>query len=323
MYLTRLTHSALLLAGARVSSLKIANSLGVLEWTPSLVAKEDYFDGNVTIVNGGIASLFSDPTVDLGANSETQLLLQYGTHRNLRTIVTIVEVYYRIVASRKAGVAEPADLKGKRIGATTTTSSEYFVRRYLANAAGLEPGDFTVVFGMGCLREPCGANTFPEMLRAGEIDAIGMWEPTVELGIRALGADDAVVFGGYSDDSEEEQGAYREMYNLATTTEKLDDPAKRAEIVGFLRALDRAERDFREDPDAVVGRAAEAVGIDAEVLRAAWPVHKWTARVPPDMVDFLVEEDPFVAGNARREVLSREDIAPVIDASVLEEALGT
>ncbi|OTA89314.1 hypothetical protein M434DRAFT_398651 [Hypoxylon sp. CO27-5] len=296
-----------------VSSLKIASALGVLEWTPELVAKEDYFQGDVDIVNGGIASLFSDPTVDLGSNSETQLLLQFGSHRNLRSIGTVAEVYYRIVANKKSGINTLKDLKGKRIGALRSTSSEYFVQTYLATV-GLKSADYTIVNGLGCLQEPCAANTFPVMLKSGSIDAIGMWEPSVELGAEALGSD-AVVFG-------ENQTVYREIYNLATTSEKLDDPEKRAEIVQFLKALKQAEGIFQNDPAKVIGRAAEAVKTNSTLLEAVWPVHRWDVRVPSDMLDVLVGEDKFVASYARREALPRERLATLIDVSVLEEALG-
>lgn len=36
------------------SSLKVASRLSVLEWTPELIAKEDFFEGDVQIVDGGI-----------------------------------------------------------------------------------------------------------------------------------------------------------------------------------------------------------------------------------------------------------------------------
>ncbi|KAI1207747.1 periplasmic binding protein-like II [Annulohypoxylon truncatum] len=295
-------------------SLKIASALGVLEWTPELIAKEDYFQGDVDIVNGGIASLYGDSTVDLGSNSETQLLLQFGSHRNLRSIGTVAEVYYRIVANKKSGINSLVDLKGKNIGAVRSTSSEYFIQTYLSTV-GLEPADYTIVNGIGCLQEPCGAATFPAMLRDGRIDAIGMWEPSVELGAEALGSD-TIVFG-------DNQTIYREIYNLATTTEKLDDPKKREEIVQFLRALKQAENIFQTDPQKVITRAAEAVNTNATLLEAVWPVHKWDVRVPSDMLDVLVDEDKFVAPNARRDALPRESLAALIDPSVLDEALQT
>ncbi|KAI0836787.1 periplasmic binding protein-like II [Hypoxylon sp. FL0890] len=305
--------SVLFLTAPIVSSLKIASALGVLEWTPELIAKEDYFEGDVDIVNGGIASLFSNPTVDLGSNSETQLLSQFGSHKNLRSIGTVAEVYYRIVANKKSGINGLEDLKGKRIGALRTTSSEYFVQTYLATV-GLKPADYTIVNGLGCLQEPCADYTFPAMLKSGSIDAIGMWEPSVELGAEALGPD-AIVFGN-------NQTVYREIYNLATTSEKLYDPKKRAEIVQFLKALKQAEDVFQRDPAKVIGRVAEAVKTNDTLLEAVWPVHKWNVRVPSDMLDVLVDEDKFVASYGKREPIPRETLATVIDGSVLEEALG-
>ncbi|KAI1081674.1 periplasmic binding protein-like II [Whalleya microplaca] len=300
----------LVVSRSLVLSLKIARAFDVLEWTPELIAK-DYFEGNVTIVNGGIPSLFSDPTVDLGSNSETQLLRHYASHRNIRSIVAVVEVHYRIVASKKAGVNSLEDLRNKRIGAIPSTSSEYFVQQYLATA-GLEPADYTVVPGLGCLQEPCGSGTLPDMLRKGSIDAIGMWEPSVEISAQALGSD-AIVF-------ESDQTVYREIYNIATTTEKLNDPDKRREIILFLKALKRADDIFQNKPDSVILRAAEAVKVNATVLKAAWPVHQWNARVPSDMVDVLVEEDKYVAAYDRRDALTREDVSMLVDSSVLEEA---
>ncbi|KAK5634309.1 hypothetical protein RRF57_010023 [Xylaria bambusicola] len=300
----------LLLATPGLAALKVASSLEVLEWTPEIIAKEDYYNGTVSIVNGGIPSLFSDPSVDIGANSETQLLRQYAAHKNLRTILTTVEVYYRIVASKKKGIEKLEDLKGKRIGAFPSTSSEYFVRTLLATV-GLAPSDYTIVPGGACLKEPCGSSTFSAMLKRGAIDAIGMWEPSVQLGVEAIGTD-AIIF---------EQTIYREIYNLATTSEKLADPAKRKEIVAFVAALVKAENVFRTDPEKVVARAAAAVRTNATLFREVWPVHRWTARNPLDLVDVMLEEDKYVARADGRAAMSREVLEPLVDRTLLADAL--
>ncbi|KAI3332407.1 periplasmic binding protein-like II [Xylariaceae sp. AK1471] len=324
MYLFPILWSAALLFGTPVvASLKVASNLEVLEWTPELIAKEDYFNGTVTIVSGGIPSLASDTSVDIGANSETQLLRQYASHRNIRTILTTAEVYYRIVASKKAGISKLEDLKGKKIGAFPSTSSEYFVQTYLATV-GLKPSDYTIVSGAACLKEPCASGTFPAMLKRGAIDAIGMWEPSVQLGAEAIGSD-AIVFGN-------NQTTYREIYNIATTTQKLADPAKRKEIVAFVRALVQAEDVFRMDPDKVVARAAAAVKTgtrhrnvniqqNATLFREVWPVHRWTARNPLDIVDVMVEEDKYVAGYDRRSAMTRDVLETLVDRSVLADSL--
>lgn len=316
----------LVLPGRVAADLKIARNTARLEWTPELIAQEDYFNGSATFVDGGLGSLVaSDPAsaVDLAGGDETELLLQYARHRNLRTLVTTVEAYYRIVASRKAGIAEVADLKGKRIGAIKGTSAEYFVRKFLASEAGLSPADYTVVGGMACLASPCAANSFPVLLQQGTIDAIAMWEPTVQLGIEALGgADvdgDAIILGV-------DQSVYRSIYSLVTTTEKLADPAKRAEMVQFLAAMIKSEDVFRSQPGTVLARAAAAMGanVSTALFESVYDTLRWTAQNNLDLDAVLIaEEGDYVSALQNRTAMADDVVAAVVDASVLYDAFAS
>ncbi len=46
--------------------LKIASDLETIEYTPTRVAAEDWYEGEVRFVAGGIGALVRDDTVDLG-----------------------------------------------------------------------------------------------------------------------------------------------------------------------------------------------------------------------------------------------------------------
>ena len=152
----------------------------------------------------------------------------------------------------------------------------------------------------------------PAMLKAGSVDAVGFWEPTVELAARGIGLDNAVFYQNFT--------VYREIFNLHTTAEKLADKAKRTEIVEFIRALEKAMQVFRDSPEKVYKRAAEAVGMKEELIRAVWPVHRWTGTLPGDLLSVLVQEDNYVAGLDRRSAMSEGVLNGLIDGSVLEEA---
>lgn len=296
------------------SALKDASSLSTIEYTPELIAKQDYLKGvDVSFTNGGVANIVSDTSVDVASNAETQALRQYATHKNLRIIYTVAEVAYRIIANKK-GVTTLKDLKGKKIGTMPSTSAAYFVSTYLASA-GLKDSDYTVVSGGACMTAPCGSGTLPYMLAHGSVDAIGFWEPTAELALEALGAANAVTFS--------DKTIYREIFNLHSTAEKLKDPTTRANIVAFLRAIDQAEEVFTNNPSSVWPRVASALGVDAAVLKAVWPVHTFNGTIPADLMNVLVAEDKWVAGVDRRTAMTQADLSNLIDPSVLAEARNT
>lgn len=296
------------------AALKLASSLQVIEYTPQPYAIKNFYQGQASIVSGGVASLPSDKTIDLGANAEYQGLIQYGTHKNIRMIYTIVDVPYRIVANKTAGTSALADLKGKRIGTIPGTSANYFVKKLL-NSAGVKDSEYTVVSGNGCMKAPCGSGTFPAQIQAKTIDAFGTWEPSPGLGGQVLG-DNAIFFQNAS--------VFREIYSLFTTTEKLADPTPRKAIVEFIRALDQAIDAFKNTPEKVYQFVAETVGMDAAMVQATWPVHKWAGTLGADMdsnlIDYMVEEDVYVASQNRRQPMTREVIAQFVDTSVIAEA---
>lgn len=295
-------------------AIKLASSLQVMEYTPQPYAIKDFYKGQASISSGGVASLPSDKTVDLGANAEFQGLIQYGTHKNIRMIYTIVDVPYRIVANKAAGINTLADLKGKRIGTFPGTSAAYFVSKLL-NSAGVKDSEYTVVTGNVCMKLPCGAGTLPAQFQAKTIDAFGIWEPAPELGRQVLG-DDAVFFQNAT--------VFREIYSLFTTTEKLNDPSSRKAIVEFIRAMDQAIDTFKTTPEKVYEFVAQTMGMDVATVQAVWPVHKWAGTLGVDMdsnlIDYMVDEDVYVASQNGRRPMTKDVIAQFVDTSVISDA---
>ncbi|KAF4624944.1 hypothetical protein G7Y89_g13224 [Cudoniella acicularis] len=295
----------------QVPALKIATSLQWIEHTPQPYAIKNFYKGSDTasLMSGGVANIVTDKTIDLAANAETQGLKQYSSHRNLRLIYVIVEVGYRIVANKASGINKLADLKGKKVGTMPGTSAAYFVNKLLGSA-GLAPADYSVVSGSVCMKTPCGSGTLPQMLTGKQVDAFGIWEPAVELGAKALGSN-AVIFQNAS--------IYREVYSLYSTEEKLKDATTRKNIVAFVKALDQTLDVFTKNPSTVYATVASAVGMDEAVVEAVWPDHKWSGDLPADLLDFLVEEDQYLAKQDGRAVVSRAELANFIDPSILDE----
>ena len=284
------------------------------EIAPVLLAAVDHYDGEARVKMGGIANLVGEPAVpgfgeagvaDVATHAETQALRYSVRHPNLRIVLNVTEGRYRIVARRSAGIARVADLEGKRIATIPQTSAGYFLHRMLGRE-GLSFDDITAV-----PVTPLSGMT--EALRNREVDAVVIWEPESGNAARALG-DDMIAFSG--------EGVYRELFNLNTTAENLADPAKRAKIVAFVHALIVATEDMNAEPGLAQALVGAAGGFSGREIHDGWPHHRFTAVIPPDLLDVLVEEEQWLAGRDGRPARDREQLATLIDTSVYEDALA-
>src|SRR5690606_19202803 len=221
--------------------LVVVGHASVLEFGPVLLASTEVPPGTVVTGSGGVPNLWNaqdaqlssgvsgraasgaapvtSGIADLAGNAGTQTLRMSLEHDDARIVMTVTEGLYRIVARKSAGIDSIEDLEGKRVAMFANTSAAVFLSDVL-RTAGLTENDVTI----SSLTAPASADA----LINGEVDAISIWEPESERAAKALG-DDAVTF--------RPEGAYREIYSLNAKAGDLADPAKRARIVEFLRAV--------------------------------------------------------------------------------------
>jgi len=298
---------------ATMPLLAVRGSTATVEIAPVLLAARDHFPDGAEVRNGGIPNLVgAAPATGLGdggpadiaTHAETQALRYSVAHPEIRIILTVTEGYYRIVARRSAGISRIADLKGKRIAAILTTSSGYFLARMLASE-GLGVADVEVV----------RVSPIEDMAKAiadRRVDAVAIWEPHADNAARALG-DDLIELSG--------AGLYRELFNLNSTATALSDPAKRARVVGFVRAIIAATASLKADPGAGQALVAETGGFTADEVARSWPHLAFPAALPADLIDVLVEEEKWLAAQDGRTARGRDDLAKLIDPSILKDAL--
>jgi sulfonate transport system substrate-binding protein len=292
---------ALCVATSAHAQLKVFGNTTTLELAPVLLAARET---SAPVTNGGIPNLFNADAADVATNAETQALRQSVDHPDLRIILTVSEGFYRIVARRSAGVNALADLRGKRIATAPNTSAAYYLEKMLGTA-GLDSGDVTVV-------PITPLSAMPAALVNREIDALTIWEPEIERAADAIGAD-AIEF--------QDRRVYRELFNLNTTAANLANPAKRAQIVAFVRAVIRASARIRERPQEAWPVVAASTGYDVALIEKVWHHEGYPGALVPDLLDVMVAEDVFVAKERNRAPRTRAELAPLIDSSVLRDAL--
>ena len=231
---------------------------------------------------------------------------------DLRIIMTVTESFYRLVARRSAGIETLADLKGKRVMLPANTSANYYLVAML-RTVGLTEDDVEVVPLLPDRDGQTGMDQMSDALARGDVDAISMWEPEPADAIVQLG-DDAVVL--------QDRSVYREVFNLHARATDLADPDKRRSIVEFVRAVARATAALQTDPEAHWPHVSSITGFSLEEIAAGWPEMEFPVEIVPDMLDVLEIEEVWVAKERDRTPRSRQELAGLIDRSVVEEALA-
>jgi len=290
--------------GQQLPPLRIAGNTSTIELSPVLLAASGLYRGQVTVINGGIPNLMRGE-VDAATNAETQLLRQSVDDPTLRIIFTEAESFYRVVARRSAGIASVKDLRGKKIAVAPNTSAHYYLVKLLA-LSGVPEDAVTVV--------PIAPITrMSEALKNREVDAVAIWEPEAGNSAAALGAD-AVVF--------ENRSAYRELFNLQTSTKVLSDRVKRRALVEFVKALITASATVRAHREDSWPLLSSKLNYPVPTIARSWAQLRYSGVIAPDLLAVMVEEDRWVAKERKRAPRSRGQLAVFIDRSILDEAKG-
>ena len=279
----------------------VAVNMTTIETAPIFVAGEGPQGAAFRIISGGVRHVAAGGA-HAGTNAETQMLLIAATNPKVRLLLTVAEGLYRVVARRSAGIKTLADLRGKRIVTPRDTSAHYHLVKMLGTA-GVAEADATLV-----TKE---RTEMSAAIAKREADAISMWEPEAQNALEVLG-EDAIVF--------QDNKVYRELFSLYTTTDVLNDPKRRTELVRFVRAIIVAADTVRSQPRAVIPLVAKRITQTEETVSRSWRFHTFPVSMPGDMLNVLSEEDRWIARRQQRAPLTREQLAAFIDTSVLKEA---
>jgi NitT/TauT family transport system substrate-binding protein len=286
--------------GAVAEKLRVGVNLTTIETLPIYLVEREPAGEGIELLGGAIPSLTAG-NVDVVTNAETQAILRSTANPEIRVILTVAEYGYRIVARRSAGVRTAMDLRGKTIATSLNSSAHFYIVKTL-QSVGLSEPDVTVV-GMA-------PPEMPAALARGDVDAVSIWEPAAEQSTKALGVDALIL----------QRPDYRERFNLNTTAAILADPAKHAALVDLLRAIIHTSLTVREHPEEVQPVIAAKLSLPAQIVAATWGLFRFPASIPDDLLESMVEQEPWMAKKQNRAPRPREAIAALIDASVWREA---
>lgn len=238
-----------------------------------LDAQVDEYDSGGT----SMAALLSGKA-DFAVAADFVGVTNYFSSQDLRILTKVSDQdVWQVVADKSRGIATPADLKGKKVGVTRKTSSEFYLGRFLAfNGMGLK--DVKVVD----LAPP----QMVEQLENGQLDAVVVFEPNGYLLKQKLG-DRALEWS-----AQVHQRTTALAYTTAPYAEAHPELVKK-----YLQALVEAERYAAGHPREAQALVARKLGYDDAYMSYIWTKIDFKTGLDQDLLLAMEDEARWLIDN--------------------------
>jgi ABC-type nitrate/sulfonate/bicarbonate transport system substrate-binding protein len=188
---------------------------------------------------------------DVATVADTPIMLRSFERNDFAVIATFAATaeHSKLLVRKSAGVRQPSQRAGRRVGVAFGTSGQYFLDAYLM-LHGVDPTRIHTV--------DLAPEAMSQALADGRVDALALWEPHAWRAMQAGGV--AELSGA---------GVYQVTFNLAVAR-SLAGPRDR-ELTALLRAVARAERLIRDRPALAQRILRERLADDPRFVDWVWP----------------------------------------------------
>ena len=230
-----------------------------------------------------------DRKADLATAAETPIMFSLLRGDKIVVVANVESTTMNnaIVARLDSGISGPRDLKGKRIGFTPGTTSDFFLASILTTV-GLAREDVEAV---GLKPEEMS-----DAIVGKRVDAVSTWNYPLTQIKRLLGPKGTVLY---------DRDIYTETYNVVSRREFVwEHPAT---VERFLRALIRAETfvaKHREEAQAVVALATKT---DEDLVREVWDNLRYRVELDDTLLIALEDETRWAMKNGLTEKTAMPD----------------
>lgn len=267
-------------------TVRIATFSTAIDYAPYFVAKANgYFDeelGRIGMVPAysrfeslpPLNDALQHNQLDAVFEAEPPAFIAEASGTDVSVIEVSATLTQKIIARANSGIRSMADLRGRKIGVLTGTSSHYGILRQLENA-GLSPSDVELV------------NVAPVDARAafesGQIDAWAVWPPFPE---HEQAAGRAVEVPGSA-------AVIQSLLVVDGDFARSNPAAMRA----IDTAVDRAKAFIVSNPEKAQELVAAATGEPIAVVRAAWSKHNFAATLDASVRADIDQKARFLFAN--------------------------
>ena len=203
---------------------------------------------------------------NIGATSENPIMHAALRGEEIRLIATILSTVknYAIIGRRDRGISSEQDLKGKKVGVTRGTNSEFLLEAILTlNGVSVDEIEKINI-------KPAG---IVDAITNGEVDAISSWNPHILRSQKTLG-DNQISFYGAE--------LYTATFNLASMKDYVEQNPSVIEAV--LRALSSASNFAKNEPEQARLFVAKHIKMDPALLDELWEIYNFELSLDQSLI---------------------------------------
>lgn len=190
--------------------------------------------------------------------------------------------FQQVVARKDSGITSAADLKGKKIGVFRGTTLDFFMDMFLIDNK-IEEHEVEIV--------DMDVFQMTDAIEKGELDAIFTWQPHVQIALDKLGENGIVL-------------PSRLRFSTAWLITVMKDYAEENPevLTAFLRAIARAEKFIKENPEEAITIHAEMSDVDRETVAALWDKVAFDLSLSEGLLSQLEEEARWLIRTGRTDL---------------------
>ena len=249
---------------------------------------EEGIDVNSQIHSFGKTALQSllDKKADIATVAETPIMFNILNGKKVSILATIVASTKNnaIVARKDLGILRPGDLKGKRVGFTSLTTSDFFLDSFLI-ANGLTRKDIQAV--------PLNPDEMEAAILGKKVEALSTWNYTLTQILHKLGKDGIQFF---------DQEIYTETYNLVSSPEFTQQNPEL--IKKILRALIRAQEFVKDKPLEAQSILSSLTKYPQNLIKEVWDSFRFNVSLDQTILITLEDEARWAIKNKLTEQTS-------------------
>lgn len=237
---------------------------------------------------------------DVSTSSETPISAAVMANRPITIVARMVKARPDILVHTDSRINGMADLRGKKIGILSGTSSEVVIHTALRKA-GLKPGDASFVNLL--------PQDMPAAIATRSVDAISIWQPHIYNAQKLLGGKARLL---------DTTGVYTESFNLVAMK---DYAATNSRAIGkLLAALIDAEAYLHKNKSEAQAIVTRVAGPSRPAVESAWGNFDYRLGLDGQLTDVLeaISRWRLETGNVPPGATKVPDYGPVINAGILQ-----